>query len=103
MRRRAEVNVMSIRSLKRWHWMVIGSIVGLLIGTIRLMSEMEQPLGRRGFIIQKLFEQALQTPPVDGHPYVTGIFIRPYRGTDGIDLVTLRGFDQETGSYEEYL
>jgi prepilin-type N-terminal cleavage/methylation domain-containing protein len=94
---------MNIRSLKWRHWMALGVIAGVFVGTVRLMWDGEEPLGGTGFITQDLFEQALHAAPVDGHPYVTDIRIRPYHGVDGIDLVSLQAFDQDANGYKEYV
>ena len=94
---------MNIRSTKRWQWMIFGLIAGVCVGAIHLMWEGDEALGGTGFITQRVFEQALAAPQVDGHAYVVDIRIRPSHTVDGIDVVSLHAFDQDAATYKEYL
>jgi hypothetical protein len=49
---------MSLQSLKRWHWIFISLVVGLLLGFIRY-SAIDPDLDRRGSMTQRAFEQAV--------------------------------------------
>jgi len=93
---------MNIRALKTWQWIVVGTIAGLLIGSTRVMWNLQHSIGGRGFITQNLFEQAVLAPTINGRPYITDIVIHPCPSADGIDLVGLKAFDADTNSYRQY-
>ena len=55
---------MNLRSLRRWHWMLIGCSGGLLLGIGRLLARLDEPIGGKGFISQRTFEEELVAPHV---------------------------------------
>ena len=94
---------MGLRSPKTWHWILIGAVVGLIVGTIRPMWAADQPVGGRGFITMNLFIDAMLAPPGNGRSYVRHVVIHPCPAAEGIDLVSLEALDPGTGSYHRYL
>lgn len=97
---RARPTAMSIHSLKRWHWIALGAIAGLLLAIARLLAISDQPLGGPGFISQAEFERNLRLPPVMGKPRVRSIVIHPY---PHVDLVSLQRLDSATLEYQSSL
>jgi uncharacterized membrane-anchored protein YhcB (DUF1043 family) len=83
---------MRIEELKRWHWILVGLIVGITLGY--LYGSIEPGSGRS--ISQARFEAALNRTPLQGsypwirdivvHPHpehgvvITGLFLEPGRG-----------------------
>ncbi len=81
---------MGLEYLKRWHWMIIGLIVGAMFGGTRLMWRDADPGGersydrlqfsdmiRRGMQVRKL----VLHPPIDGQEWVTGEALKYKNGT----------------------
>src|SRR5579859_2378121 len=91
------------RSLKSYHWIAIGFLVGLLVGMSRNRSPDEPELGGPGFITQDLFLRAVHAPPINGKPYVRSVSIGPSKVVDGIDIVSLEALDTVTDSYRPFL
>jgi prepilin-type N-terminal cleavage/methylation domain-containing protein/prepilin-type processing-associated H-X9-DG protein len=89
---------MNFQDLQRWHWVVIGLLVGAAVGWGRVMAMTDRAVGGPGFITQAAFEAKLRYPPVMGKPHIAGIVIHP-RGE--VDLVSLRELDTETLQYRE--
>lgn len=91
------------RTLKVYQWIAIGLAVGLLVGVSRSMSSEEPTLGGPGFISQGLFVRAVETPAIDGKPYVRNVAVRPSTVVDHVDVVSLEALDTESGSYRPFL
>ena len=84
---------MSLRSLRRWQWMLIGCSVGLLVGVGRLLARLDEPIGGTGFITQSTFEEELVARPTSLGPIIADIAIHPSRVNGSIDLVTMTRLD----------
>ena len=89
---------MNIESLKRWHWVAIGLIVGLALAAAKLLGRADEAVGGDGFIDQAQFERGLRMPPVMGKAQVSSIVVHP-RGA--VDIVTLRLLDMESLQYRQ--
>src|SRR4051812_45309534 len=78
---------MPIEDLKRWHWVVIGCVVGLVLGFGQLYGGNE-PATHPPSIGPQEFEEELRAAPRDGLPVLDNITIYP--GSAGEpDLVTM--------------
>src|SRR4051794_29048030 len=64
---------MDIQDFKRWHWIVISVIVGLILG--KVWSSVEPDIPRS--IGQSTFEQNLLGPPVAGNPRLAKLTVHP--------------------------
>ena len=77
---------MPIEDLKRWHWALIGCVVGLVLGFGQVYGGNE-PATDLPSIGQQEFEEGLRATPRDGLPVLDNITVYP--GSDGEpDLVT---------------
>src|SRR5688500_12130816 len=82
---------MAIDDLKRWHWVVIGAIVGLVLAFFQV-SGGNEPAANLPSVGPGDFEEALRAKPRDGSPVLENITVHPGpRGEP--DLVT---FDRRT-------
>jgi hypothetical protein len=90
---------MNVQDLKRWHWIVIGLVVGLVVAYAR--AQMQAPpqfTVRHGLTVERFAELARQAartppgetaqppllnleiyPPIDGKNYVTGQYLHRVR------------------------
>jgi prepilin-type N-terminal cleavage/methylation domain-containing protein len=78
---------MSVQSLKRWHWMVVGAIVGLAVAIVKLASGPDGLIGGEGFISQSEFERGLRSPPMGDRPVLKDVTLHP---SMLIDLVSMQ-------------
>lgn len=88
-----------MRSLKRWHWIALGAIIGVLIAVARLIAASDQRIGGRGFISQAEFERSLRLPPLMGRPYLRAVVVHPL---PDVDVVTLEELVPETLVYQAH-
>jgi prepilin-type N-terminal cleavage/methylation domain-containing protein len=93
---------MNVHHLHRWHWMLVGLILGFSCGAGRMLSDMEDRIGGPGFITQARFENDLRVPPIAGRPYVKGITIRPATTGIDVDIVSFQEMHPETAGYREF-
>jgi prepilin-type N-terminal cleavage/methylation domain-containing protein len=93
---------MSLRSLRRWQWMAIGCCGGLLLAIARLLARFDEPIGGKGFITQRTFEQELIAPPTRLGPTIADITIHPSRLNGTIDVVSMMRVDEKSGQYMEF-
>jgi hypothetical protein len=78
---------MPIEDLKRWHWALIGCVVGLVLGFGQVYGGNE-PATDLPSIGQQEFEEALRATPRDGLPVLDNVTVYP--GSAGEpDLVTM--------------
>ncbi len=72
---------MGLEYLKRWHWMIIGLILGAMFGGTRLMWRDEDPEGDRTYDrlqFTDMIKRGMQVrnlvlhPPIDGREWITG-------------------------------
>jgi prepilin-type N-terminal cleavage/methylation domain-containing protein len=89
---------MFLYSLTRWHWALIGLLVGLALGWVRLADGDEAMVGGEGFVSQVTFERELRSPPLArDKPLLAGITIYP---ANNHDLVTMRRLGSD-GRYRQ--
>ena len=82
---------MAIDDLKRWHWVVIGAVLGALIALAQVLGGNE-PSANLPSVGRLEFEEDLRAKPRDGSPVMENITVHPGpRGEP--DLVT---FDRRT-------
>jgi hypothetical protein len=73
--RNSQEKMMRIEELKRWHWVLVGLIVGVSLGY--LYGSIEPGSGRS--ISQARFETALNETPLQGsHPWIRDIVVHPH-------------------------
>ncbi len=70
---------MSIESLKRWHWALIGLILGLLIAWSQIQIGVDGMFaaGERKTIGQLDFERGLRQPPIRNYPIIKNLIVYP--------------------------
>lgn len=69
---------MGIDELNRWHWVVIGIVVGLMFAAIRVWALSDPPPDGAAHSNALEFETQLMQPPLkDGHPFVTHVIVYP--------------------------
>ena len=91
---------MRIEDLKRWHWIVIGALVGLLLAYSQLQIDWTGS-DRRRTLVQHDFERLLPQKTRDDKRMLEGI--RVYQQDDGRYLVALsRLTDRRQGTYGDY-
>lgn len=78
---------MSVQSLKRWHWVVVGAIVGLAVAIAKLASGPDGLIGGEGFISQAEFERGLRSPPMGDRPVLKDVTVHP---SSLIDLLSMQ-------------
>jgi prepilin-type N-terminal cleavage/methylation domain-containing protein len=91
---------MSIHSVKLWHWISLGAVVGGVLAIARLLSLSDQRIGGPGFISQAEFETELGLPAVMDKPRLRSIVVHRLRQ---LDLVSFERLDPETLSYHPAL
>lgn len=81
---------MGLEYLKRWHWMIIGLIVGAMFGGTRLLWRDADPGGERSYDRQQfadMVKRGMQVrnlvlhPPIDGQEWITGEAFKYKNGT----------------------
>lgn len=78
---------MAIEDLKRWHWVVIGCVVGLILGFGQVYGGNE-PAANLPSVGPREFEEELRATPRDGLPVLDNLTVYP--GSAGEpDLVTM--------------
>ncbi len=65
---------MRFEDLRRWHWIVIGLMVGLAMGYLH--ADVEPPANHRS-MKQSKFEQEIARRPVSGYPMIRNVIIYP--------------------------
>jgi hypothetical protein len=78
---------MAIEDLKRWHWVVIGCLVGLVLGFGQVYGGNEPGVNLPSLGPQE-FEEALRATPRDGQPVLENITVYP-GPSDEPDLVVM--------------
>src|SRR5438876_2843647 len=78
---------MALEDLKRWHWVVIGLAVGLVLGYAQILGGNE-PRADLPTSSQQEFEQDLGATPGDGAPVLDHITVYPGPAGEA-DLVVL--------------
>jgi len=76
-----------VQSLQRWHWIAIGTIVGLAVGWAQHSGRQSERMGGEGFISQAAFERELRLPPVDGRPRMKSLTVYT---VGELDIVQMR-------------
>ena len=89
---------MLIQKLKRWHWILIGAFVGVMMAHGYLLIEADRWVGGREFITQAMFESELRYPPILGKPALIHIVIHLSRATD---VVSMSELDTSTLQYRD--
>src|SRR5688572_8609675 len=83
---------MRIEDLKRWHWVVVGLVLGLAMAYAQVGLGMEGFAAQRATVSQMIFERELNAEPVQGHAILSDIVV--YR--DGNDYtVKMKRFLQK--------
>jgi len=86
---------MGLEYLKRWHWMIIGLILGAMFGGTRLMWRDADPGGERSYDRQQfadMLKRGMQVrnlvlhPPIDGQEWITGEALKYKNGTFSANL-----------------
>jgi len=73
---------MNLESWKRWHWVLIGLIVGAAIGWADVSRQENQLVGGEGFVPQAIFEQEFLAPSVEGKPRLKNFSIHRVGNAD---------------------
>src|SRR5205809_850575 len=73
---------MDVQDFKRWHWIAIGIVVGLVLSYV--WSQVEPTIPRSIGVLT--FEQGLTSPPAEGNPVLNKLVVHPPQ--DGIYIVT---------------
>lgn len=74
---------MNVQSLRRWHWVLAGLVVGLSLGYAHSRSAGSSAgTPRRPTLSPASFEQALLAPPFGGHPVLKDVTVVPDGGAD---------------------
>jgi prepilin-type processing-associated H-X9-DG protein/prepilin-type N-terminal cleavage/methylation domain-containing protein len=89
---------MFVQDLKRWHWVLIGIIAGIVVGQAQSLVSADRPVGGRDFITQPAFESKLRYSPVLGKPYLANIILHASGTTD---LVSVSELNTETLQYRD--
>lgn len=76
------------QSLKQWHWTLLGSLAGLLLGYAQVGNRLGEPVGGDGFISQATFERELRLSPVSGIARLKNITVCP--PDRGIEIVRMQ-------------
>ena len=66
---------MGIEDLRRWHWVIIGLMLGAALGSTRVFfgPDLDSP----GSYSQPLFERKLRETLADGTPALRGLVVHP--------------------------
>ena len=84
---------MGLEDLKRWHWVLIGLLLGAALGYARVWLGDARPPAERVYVSQEWFEQELRKPPESGleaFPRVKDIEVRRDGGDNGGHVVSMQ-------------
>src|SRR4051812_11364518 len=79
---------MNVESLKRWHWAIVGLLIGAGLGYGHLLTQDEALVGGPGFISQDALEIELKAPPLLGRPRIVDVAVGQGPAA-GIDYVRM--------------
>jgi hypothetical protein len=82
---------MNVEKVRRWHWVVLGLMVGLALGYAHAALAPGDLFSSASTISQADFEAAVAAEPQGGHPIVRDITVRP---EPRFHRVTLRRFER---------
>src|SRR4051794_15435132 len=70
---------MGIENLKRWHWIVVGLALGLVLAYVQIAIGIDSLIagGAHNSMGQQTFERALHEPPVREYPVVRDLRVYP--------------------------
>lgn len=90
---------MKIEDLKRWHWAVIGVVVGLLSAWAWTSFTEAGGLGRPGTIGASDFENDLAAHPQQGHPIIRDVAVYQNDGQETVRMKVLTPDDNDPHPY----
>ncbi len=92
-----------IEQVKRWHWIVIGLLLGLSLGYAYAASEADGFTRGRTQISPMNFEQALHQRPKQGKPWLTDIVVYPRRDGQLVQMNMLTNEDKTNSGPGEWV